>query len=267
MKTTKIIFAGLAALFMVFMTACSDDPQSSEDKANPKNFVKKGKIVQGEIDYNLLSRYSSGLKDATYTLTDVTWYISSAETNWKWRIAEDGISGGTPAPTVMILKEGKCWNSYPWKESLSGSTRFGTVLRIINQTSRKDYTVFTKRPIEINENENILTVSDYKFRILFADGNNLVLHTYIENSTSAMQFLDICKYTISAPFEIKGTPMAFDSIKDAYDWIIEYFKNNFGESINLNDYSDGSYDYTYPMVYLSDLISERDYYVSLEDGE
>ena len=266
MKTTKIIFAGLAVLFMVFMTACSDDPQSSEDKANPKNFVKKGKIVQGEIDYNVLSRYSTALKDATYSLKNSNWY---AVKNERWTNIDGGILGDSPLPSTIILKEGTCWESMKLFRSSSGPSKFAVVLDLIYRTDGKDYKVFIKKDISIDETTSTITLGSSKFYLLLADEMNLVIYPDYNKAYDEGDgcYVPIGNYSTSEPFEIKGRPVAFDSTKDAYDWIIDAFRDKFGESVDRNKYYQGEIVLEQPMLYLSDLISERDYYVSLEDGE
>ncbi len=269
MKTTKIIFAGLAALFMVFMTACSDDPQSSEDKANPKNFVKKGKIVQGEIDYNVLSRYSAALKDATYTRSNTKYYFQDDLTKGRWE-KEDAAVGQYPStPKYIVIKEGACWEAFEPNYN-TGHAQYISAMFALNLATGKEYNVILKKDLTVDEASKTITIGSKNFELLYADSEYLVVgfkSTYQGGRThNGGESLEISSYSLSEPFVMKDTPLAFDSLRDAYDWLIDTFRERFGESADLNKYITSAI-YDNPMVYLSDLIAERDYYVSLEDGE
>ncbi len=52
----------------------------------------------------------------------------------------------------------------------------------------------------------------------------------------------------------------FDSIEEAYAWLIEAFRTHFGEEVNLNDYTGGMAILDRPMFNVGMLEEELQYY-------
>lgn len=271
MKKFLFTLAGFAAMLMVFTTSCSDSPQSPNDKANPRNFVKKGKLVAaGEIDYNILSRYTTALKEATYTLNKFEHYFQDDWTSGKWERQDQLLLGYLPViPNEIVIKDGACWESFrPQIEH--GYNEYISALFALKQATGKDYNVLMKRNLAINESANEITIGDYTYGLLLADSDHLVIdltYDYYDGRTgNGGKYLEIASYSLSEPFVVKGEMVVVGSLREAYDWLIESFRERFGESVDVNKYMTSA-QLTEPMVYLSDLIAERDYYIGLEENK
>lgn len=253
-----------AYLFIaMLLVGCSND-EPTKDWSNPDSYVSKNKIVAGDIDYSILSRYSASLKDATYTCASFEFYDRDDENDGEFIKPEGMIGLECTMPRQLIIKEGRCWEAMKLFSPVTGPRCFCTALALVNAAENKDYNVFIKHDLVVDQSAGNLSIGSANYGILHADDNNLVLsekyRSYKDSTHKTSEGFLICVYTLSEPFKVKGTPATFDSTKEAYDWLIELFRKNFGESVNRNDLYDGEVILDYPMFYLSDLIDERDRY-------
>lgn len=262
MRKLSIVLVIAATICAGMLSACSDEPVLS--KTDSSNFVKKGEVTQGKIDINTLSRFTTDLKDATYTLEDFAVYNMDDYSNGLWEELDTRTLDGwsLPMSRTIVVKDGISWEPIITFTSHSGPSCFGIALDLIERVEGKDYSVFIKKAINIDVEKLTVSIGNREYGILLADGAAMVLsyeYPYYGGRTHNGG-LEMCvaSYSLSEPLEFDDTAMAYDSETEAYDWLIDVFGKTFGDSVNLNDYYNGAIILTNPMFYLSDLIAERD---------
>ncbi len=265
MKMIKNAMSVLALVCALFVTSCSDEP-ASVTKFNP---VKKGEMVQGKVDFEVLSRYEAALEDATYTCVDFSLYRKDDLTAGKWELDTDEYVGfESSIPTPIVMRDGKVWNPIELFSSSTGPTAFATALSAVNTTLGKEYKVYAVRPFAVNAEDYTLTLDGRKYGILSADDTSLIL-SYVSKyyggrTGNGGEDLEVGFYEKSAPLQFNdGKDLGFDSVVEAYDWLIELFRDTFGEKVNLNDIYAPHVYLDNPDFYLERLEQERDRYAKM----
>lgn len=265
MKKLNIVLAIAATICAGVFSACSDEPEAGQTAKNdPAGFVQDGGIVTGKINLDALSRHTSGLKDATYTLENFETFNMDDYTNGLWEKKDLRLYDGweMPMPRRIAVIAGEYWEPIRTFSLSTGPTRFGIALDLIERVEHKDYSIYIKKKMATDDVDKTLTIGHRKYGILYADDEALVLsyeYPYYGGRThnGGLEMI-VTSYSLSDPLQFEGTVMDFDSETAAYDWIIEVFRNKFGESVNRNDYYNGVAILDYPMFYLEEIIAERD---------
>lgn len=264
----RLIKLSAMAFFIALslFASCSDDPQPN-DISNTDKYVVNGKIVPGNINLQLLSRYSEGLTDATYTLCSTGHYYKDESTDDNWEKYGDGVDGlESFSPAIIVIQNGNCWTTMKWLYSASGPTMFSIALELIDLGKHEDYYVLISKKLQIDDADKTLSIGKGKFGLLCADDNHLVLSKesktlhYEDGNLLEGKSLQIGSFKLSAPFETPTDRITkiFDTEEDAYDWIIALFREYFGESVDRNQFYGGRVIYTDPMFGVEDLIRERE---------
>lgn len=264
-KLTKML-AMMLCIAQSLLSSCSDAPQPN-DISNPDKYVVNGKIVPGDINLQLMSRYSEGLTDATYTLCKTGWYYKKESTNGNWVKYGDGVEGlDSFRPQIIVIKDGNCWTTMASWSCALGPTMFSIALELIDRGKHEDYYVLISKKLQIDDTDKTLSIGKGKFGLLCADDNHLVLsneETTIQRQDGNLlegKRLQIGSFKLSAPFETPTDRITkiFDTEEDAYDWIIALFREHFGESVDRNQFYGGRVIFTDPIFGVEDLIRERE---------
>lgn len=260
MKILKTVISVTMLACALSFTSCSDEP------ADVKSYepVKNGQIVQGPVDLNALSRYESALEDATYTRSYYSLYRMDEWTNNRWEPETDDLIGYYPStPSSIVVLDGKVWTPIRLSSSACGPSAFSTALGALNTKLETKYYVYVVRPFEVNVEEYTLTLNGSKYDILTAFNDNLVLSSISDYSGGRTgnggRYLEIGFYEKTEPLSLnESNDLGFDSVTEAYNWMIEQFHENFGEKVNLNKLYYPQIILDNPHFYLSTLEAERD---------
>lgn len=260
----KIINAAISVLMLasaLCVVSCSDEPEAGT-KFKP---VKNGQLVQGSVDFEVLSRYEASLEDATYTMNKYEWYEMDELSAGKWEQLNPADFCGSSAmvPSSIVVRDGKAWEPMQMFRSSTGPTAFGTALAAVKKKLDTEYDVYIVTPFSVDTDECTLTLDGRKFKITSADSETLVLSfvsSYYGGRTgNGGHHLDIGFYEKSAPLTFNdGKDLGFDSVGEAYDWLIELFRDTFGEEVNRNDLYAPYIYYDKPYFYLSTLEYEKE---------
>lgn len=261
MKTINYAFACLLTLSAVALNACSDDDGNN----GAGSFVNKGKLEIKDINLDPLSRYTTGMKNATYTRSGVAFYNKDDKTDGLWEAEEiyenPGVS--VPLPQTIVVNKGKSWEPIVTSHPTGCPTYFSTALWLVNSANKTDYHVYIARDMETDAANLILKIGTENYNILQADEQTLALSQQSQywagRTGNGGMYLFVATYTLSEPITFDdGDIKEFADERDAYNWLIEQFSDTFGESANQNQYTHGQVIFNQPMIYLSDLVKERD---------
>lgn len=242
------------------MVSCTVEDGSK----NAGIFVHKGRIELGDVNLEPLSRYTAGLKNATYTRSGVAVYNQDDKTGGLWETVDldDVVGLNIPMSRTIVINEGKSWEPIVSSYPTGCPTHFSTALWLVNSEKKTDYKVYIARPMDTDAENLILTIGAKEYNILQADERTLAISEqspYWGGRTgNGGMHLFVSTYTLSEPITFDGNIKEFDCERDAYDWLIEQFRDTFGESVNQNLYTHGQAIFAQPMEYLSDLVKERD---------
>ena len=260
MKILKTVISATVLACVLSFTSCSDEP------ANVKDYepVKNGQIVQGQIDFNALSRYELALEDATYTQSSYSLYNMDEWSNDKWELETDDLMGYYHStPSNIVVLEGKVWTPLRHFSSVYGPSAFSNALNALNTKLKTEYYVYVVRPFEVDVEEYTLMINGSKYDILTAFNDNLVLSSISEylggRTGNGGQYLEVGFYEKTEPLALnESKDLGFDSVTKAYDWLIGQFHETFGEKVNLNVLYSPQIILDNPYFYLSTLEAERD---------
>ena len=260
MKRFLLLFSVVG---MVMLGACTSEPFDKEpDVEFPLKVVENGCPVQGDVDFDILNQYQGGIEDATYTSADGLLYIKDDLTKGKWELDTEVYYGGdSPMPSRIIVKDGTLWEPVMLFSCATGPTAFATALRVVNKVLNRDYKAYVARKFSVDAEKYKLNLGNLSYNVAMADKQTIVLsfESRFENGRThnGGYFLEFCYYTKTEPLNFDdGNNLHFNSVAEAYDWLIEQFETNLGEQVNLNWLGGAIYDN--PYFYLSTLKAERD---------
>ncbi len=250
----------LSILLLSLFASCNSDAPQPYDNSDPGKYIVKGEIVPGNVDLQVLSRYSTGLADATYTLGSMERYYKSGSTNGKWKKVGDDLDGFDGFdPSKIVIKGGNCWRKMKSFYSAYGPTDFSVALDLIYRAKHESYDVLISENLQLDEAGKTLLIGKAEYGLLYADDNSMVISRESKSvGAEDKDWIEIASFKLSAPFETQGTPMIFETATEAYDWIIALFREYFGESVDRNKFYGGSVILDKPMFGVEDLIEERD---------
>lgn len=221
----------VAAVAMALLSACSSDEPSFNTR-NP---------LLPDSDYNSRSFADMVVttSDITLTRTEVESYQKDDLTGDDWEKFDyreyDGFS--IPGPDMIVVKDGKMYTrikSWP-------PTRFSTALGLLISVGvvNRDCDILISRDYDLDESS--ITVAGRKLNIKNIKKGKMWLTT-IENyyggrTGNGGQNLYVMTYEIGGSY--KNECCRFESIEEAYTWVIEAFRERFGEEVNLNNYTGG----------------------------
>lgn len=257
MKSYIIVLAAAFTVCAMLISSCNDEPEA----ALIHNPVQNGEIINGPVDFSCLNQLTSGKKEIVFAVCENTIYRKNSLNDGKWTIVEDQLIGyQTPTPLMLVIQDGKIYKRLRELQlSYIPGSAFATALGAVNKKLHKEYDVFASWPYSIDEREHTFSIGGTEYGILAADSKNLML-SFLSNYTSSTgdgQILHISTYRPAADLKVgKGDNLAFDSVVEAYDWLIETFRNTFGEKVDLNKLYPVILDQ--PYFYLSGLEKERE---------
>ncbi len=236
--------------------SCQDEPAA---EYNP---VQHGSLVQGKVVPASIEPYADGRMDGTFTRRNFTLYDKKAQTGGKWVAQTELLIGySLSVPSRFVFEDGCAWEEIMTFSSSTGPTAFGTALDAVNRKLYKKYTPLIGRKLSFDPVRNTLTVGKTSYRVMAADQKGFVLaftSDYITSGGNGGQYLETGSYEPAAQVNFDGESyLRFDSETEAYDWLIDLFRDTFGEEVNLNTLYNGVI-LDNPYFNISALESERD---------
>lgn len=235
MRISGIIMAVVAAMATALLGSCSSD-EPSFDTRNPL-------LPDPDYDSRAFAEMVIPTSDITLTRSEIKSYRKDDLTGDDWEEYDymDYVGGSIPGPDLIVVKEGKMYTRINRWSSAYGPTRFSTALGLLIKTKvvDRDSEILISRDYDLGE--NFITVSGTKLNIKNIKNGKMWLTTVEEYSGGRThnggQNLYVMTYKMGGSFKDKCC--RFDSIEDAYAWVIEAFRARFGEEVNLNNYTDG----------------------------
>lgn len=235
-----------------------------EEIIDSSKAVRNGKLTQGDVNFSLLCDLRDGLEDGTLSKTDFEMYNKDEQTAGKWEFFDYreflGLEFSTPGK--IVISEGKAWEHVQTFSCSEGPTHFAIALNAVNKKLRKNYSAYVSRDFAVDEESKSLSIGETNFGIVAANNKGVILsfvYDYYGGRThNGGQHLEIATYELSEPLSFGDESLRFNTTAEAYDWLIDTFRDTFGEEVDLNKLYAGQVMLDRPIFLLSDLISERD---------
>lgn len=258
-----IITTVITALAAVFLSSCSSDASVDE----PDNI----EIVYPEIpdpDYNssLFSDIFTSDAEITLSLSGVEVYRKDDLTGDGWEKFDYGLMEGfsIPVPHRFVFKEGKVYAPLATWDCAYGPARLSMALALLARKGvvKQDAEVLVSRGFTLGESAMTVSDRDYKVKNI-KDGKIWLTSSdkYAGGRTgNGGQHLYVTTFNIGSDYADNW--YRFDSVEDAYAWVIEAFKEHYGDEVNLNDYTGGAIIFDKPTFNVSMIELELQMYLS-----
>lgn len=246
----KFLFSVFATGIAMMMSSCSSDDM---------NFNKENPLYP-DVDYDVAEfvSYVNPSSNRYLIRTDVKSYEKFGDNSaWKEFDFSEYIGGSVPGPSSLLIRDGRIFTPLVTFSSLTGPTRLSMAIYILGAVGK------------IDKNRIFMVDRDYDL-----SGNRLTLNSeelYVKNQKrsflwlSAMSeiirgdskgfWLYVLKYNETAPEEF----YEFDNVEAVYTWVLEAFRERFGEKVNLNDYQSIAI-LDYPMLTADEIEQELERY-------
>lgn len=256
MRTFGIILSVVAAMATALFSSCSSD----------EPWINTHNPLLPDADYNSRSFVDmvSPASDITLSRSETECYMKDGQTGDAWEKFNfmDYVGGSLPGPNLIVVKDGKMYTPITRWNSTYGPTRFSTALGLLTQARvvDRDSEIMISRPYDLGE--NYITVSGTKLSIKNIKDGKMWLTTIMDyqggRTGEGGQHLYVMTYNMGDRYKEKC--YQFDSIEDAYAWLIDAFRTHFGEEVNLNDYTAGMAILDQPMFNVGMIEAELQYY-------
>lgn len=257
----SIVIAVVIVMTTSFLSSCSSD-------GDAPNAVETVNPELPDPDYNssLFSNIFTSGAEMTLSLAEVETYLKDDRTGDGWEKFDyrlmDGF--GIPVPHLLVFKEGKVYTPLAKWHSAYGPTRFSTALALLAKKGvvKKDAEVLISRGFTLGESAMTVSGRDYKVKNINVGKIWLTSSDkYVGGRTgNGGQHLYVTTFNIGADYGDNW--YRFDSVEDAYAWVIESFKEHYGDEVNLNNYTGGAIIFDNPTFNVGMLELELQMYLS-----
>lgn len=259
-KYRIIIMTFVAAMAAALFSACSAD----EPAFNPENPT----LPDADYSSRSFAKLVDPASETTLTFSDIKSYMKDDLTNGDWEEFDlsDYVGWSLPAPTLIVVKGGKMYTEMKRWSSANGPTHFSTALGLLMKTKAipRDTEILISR--DFNIEANLIYDCGTSLNIKNIKGDKMWLTTIEDydggRTHNGGQHLYVMTYDIGGTYA--ESCYRFDTVEDAYAWVIEKFKARFGEEVNLNNYTDGMAILTYPIFNVAMIEYELQRYLAGE---
>lgn len=254
------IFGSILSVVALMATALFCSCSSDEPWINTHN------PLLPDNDYNSRSFVDlvRPASDITLTRSEIESYMKDGLTGDAWEKFDftEYYGGGVPGPDLIVVKDGKMYTPITRWSSAYGPTRFSTGLAFLIRAGvvGRGCEILISRDYDLGENH--ITVSGTDLSIKNIKDGKMWLSTITEylggRTGEGGQQLYVMTYDMGDCY--KDECCRFDSIEEAYAWLIEAFREHYGEEVNINDYTGGMVILDRPMFNVGMLEAELQYY-------
>ena len=234
----------IAASFVAFglalglsLTSCSDEPEVSLDALS---YVKKGDLKDGKINPAFFNDIISGKTDATFKITDRSYFYCDDLTNDKWeQKSGDWAGGGIYTPSTFIISGGKVLRDVGPSRSL-GRRSFYRAVDLLNSLTDNNYKPQIGIPVSYDSDTRTLITAYGHFYVLAAGKNTLSLSCMIPYEGGRTQNggieLQVGCYNVEWSCDLDENTLEFSSDEKAFDWIIDQYDKNLVDQLPSDPY-------------------------------
>lgn len=181
---------------------------------------------------------------------------------WEWFNYKEHIGLSYATPSNIIISDGKVWEHVETFSCSEGPTRYAIALSAINRSLNKKYGAYVATDFKVDEEARTVSIGKDSYNIVAANTKGIILsytYQYLGGRThNGGERLEIATYELAEPFAFDNEKLRFNTTAEAYDWLIDLFRDTFGEEVNLNKIYAGSVILDHPIFSVEDLIAERD---------
>lgn len=247
----KPLLATLATGLALMMGACSSDNMDF-DMGNPL-------LPDSDFDAGAFASFVNPSSNMYLTRTDIKTYEKLAgNSKWKEFDLSEMIGGDTPGPSSLLVKEGKIYTPLVTFSCATGPTRICMAMYALGVAGKidGDRPVMIKREYTLSGNK--LTINGEDLYVKNQKEGSLwlsaIIGTIQGGEATEGSDLYVMKYDETA---IPGEFYKFDNVDAVYNWVLEAFRETFGEEVNLNKYLTGAI-LDNPMLTTSEIKQELD---------
>ena len=240
-----------ACAMMLSAVSCSNDEDSLLAE-----FESPGKLVQeidGEIDFEYLEGLAKGEVMMEYSRDKTELYHRDLFIDSKWRQPKSDMDGMEIAtPKSFIIGRGKCHTLFKlW--ACSGPHPLAMPWNAYLTATGKNLRLYLEAPLTVSQSDRDIILDNRTCRIEQFTRNSIVLSYVTPTIIPGKNWMHISQYIVSdATFTFDQTCLSFSSKEELYKTVIAMLREQFGETINLNEWSSGTI-YDDPIINISDL--------------
>lgn len=243
--------ARLAACAMMLLTvSCSNDEDTLLSE-----FEDPGKLAQeidGEVDFEYLTALANGEVLMEYTITNSESYYRDLSISPKWKPFREILDGlWNASPKQFIIGRGKCYTLFQLWDGNTGPHPIAMPWNAYLTATQKNLQLYIENPVSISPSDRCLIIDNKQVQLEQFTRNNVVLSYVSHCYGSDRNYMEISRYKGSdVTFTFDERALSFTSKEELYKTVIAMLREQFGETINMNEWStipDG------PIINISDL--------------
>ncbi len=208
---------------------------------------------------------AKGQKTISYRLVSAKEYTMDDLTKGKWVYLGIMDGGSLLAPESLCFSKGSLYTPLVLFKSYCGPTMFSAFLSKYCRAIGRSLSVFIRRDYDIDMSSGRMRIGAGEFDFVGMNQDGMVL-TYESVYTGGRtqnggKNLEVSHYEL-ADIDISDDSriLRFDSVGEAYQWLIDVCTDTFGESIDMNEgQNDVIYDHgVINISYLEDEMRQRE---------
>lgn len=234
----SFIFTLLAA---VALTSCTSD-----------------KEPQAVFDEEFATQLSRGEKTVCYQITDIETWEEKADGSFEQVNLNDWDGFESLTPGTIIVQDGKAIAELELMRS-SGPDAIALPLSAYQKATGRAFMVFLSTDISLSADNKKLSIGEYESKVLEINDGGMKLETHCDYWDPEDNYEKRDAYQVTTYQTVAFTPIDFErqllcsDRKDAYRKIIALCREQFGNTINLNEVFAPEIQFDNPIIDLDEL--------------
>ncbi len=253
LQKSRYITALVCCAIAFLMVSCDNDGEGLLSE-----FESPGKLaheIDGEIDFDYIAGLASGDVLHGYSYSHGEHYARYASSDWKWK-ENTNLTGYMPmTPHDFIIGRGKFYMPFDMWSPPFPMHPLSMPWSAYQRATGKILKLYLETPFVVSAEGRTIEIDEMTFKIERFTQRGVILSAVGEFIEPVGEHLDITSYTVSdVTFDFDEICLSFTSETDMFRTVIAMLREQFGETINFDDWFDR--DYGQPIVNISDLESQ-----------
>ena len=241
----KLYAISLIGVLAFVLSACSNDDEP---------------YFSGRIDSEYLENLMEIGATKSYTLSHIRTYWNRPNTNYQWEEYDykewDGWQ--SPFPSTLAIVGGQAYIHPTFFISAYGLHPVYMLWRTFLRTQPRSYVpeFYYSVPFDYDKAGNTLSIN-HQYNVVEASGNKLVLYYDSDFTSSDGKGVErvVAYYTECDPkLPAENERLFFDNLHELYGFMLGKAHDEFGDSVDLNQYYYPDIIFDHPMVDIAELI-------------
>lgn len=250
MKTYRWLSVAAVAVMALLSSCSADEPEFPGINSDNPLLPEAGFDVS-EVNDLLMS----GSTTLERTLDIKTYKRDNEDSPWQEFDYTEWYGLSVSGPALLTIDNGNIYTPLTTFGCAHGPTRLSSAIWVLGRAGEldSDLKFMIRRDYALNYNTIVVNGEALSITNINKKWVRMVaMHESVKSDMQRTYWLDVITYNRKK----KDCAYYFESVDEAYAYVMELFEKRFGEKVNLNTYSGGQFILDSPILYLESVKEE-----------